>query len=406
MSTRSMRGRVLPRLGKVLAGVVVVALAAGGGWWFGSRETGGAVEAAATTTTRTVAASLDSLEKSVSATGTLTPAVQEDVSFTVNGTVASVDVAEGDTVTEGQTLATIDSLELRAALLAARASLASAEASLADAEDADDDSDSADARVASAQAQVEVAESKVEDATADVAAATLVAPVAGLLTSVDLEVGDVVSGSGSGGSAADASGGSTAAFTLISADSWVVETTVDETDVALIASGDQAELTVDGVTDTVFGTVSEIGLVSSATDGVAAYPVTIAVTGTTEDLHDGVSVEVEIVYERRTDVLTIPSTAVRTVDGESVVTVQDEAGTDTEVVVTTGETSGSSTEILSGLAEGDTVVVTVVTAQGGTDRTGTTTEDGQLPTGIDPNQVGGGTGPGSGTGPGGQGGNG
>ena len=94
------------------------------------------------------------------------------------------------------------------------------------------------------------------------------------------------------------------------------------------------------------------------------------------------------------------------VDGESVVTVQDEAGTDTEVVVTTGETSGSSTEILSGLAEGDTVVVTVVTAQGGTDRTGTTTEDGQLPTGIDPNQVGGGTGPGSGTGPGGQGGNG
>ncbi len=397
MTTRTRRATALSRLGLALAGVAVVALAAAGGWWFGSRDTAAGVEAAATTTTRTVAASLGTLQKTVSATGTLTPAVHEDVSFAVSGTVTSVAVAAGDTVAEGQTLATVDPLELEAALLSARSNLASATASLADAEEADDGSDAAEAKVASASAQVDLAAARVEDAAASLADATLVAPVAGLLTTVDLAVGDVVQGASSASGAAQASGGatSTASFVIIGTDSWVVETTVDESDVALIAVGDQAELTVDGVTDTVFGTVSEVGLLSTSTSGVAAYPVTIAVTGSVDDLHDGVSVEASIVYERRTDVLTVPAAALRTVDGQTVVTVVDDSGAESETTVTTGETSGSSTEIVSGLAEGDIVQVTVVTAQSGGSRSGTTTDDVQPPGGLDPSQLGGGAGPGA-----------
>ena len=409
MTTTPRRARALTRLGLVLAGAAVVALAAAGGWWFGSRDTDtdAAADATPTTTTRTVAASLTTLQKTVTATGTLAPAVQEEVSFAVSGTVTSVLVAEGDTVTEGQTLATVDTLQLDADLLSVKATLATAKATLADAEDDDDGSDAAEAKIAAAAAQVDLASTRVEDATQDLTDATLVAPASGLLTSVDLAEGEAVSGSGSSASTT-ASGGqaaagtstatstSTAQFVIIDTGSWVVETTVDETDVALISIADQAELTVDGMTDTVFGTVAEIGLLSSSTSGVAAYPVTVAVTGAPDGLHDGVSVDVSIVYERRTDVLTIPATAVQTVDGQTVVTRTDDSGTETTTTVTTGETSGSTTEILSGLAEGDSVVVTVVTAQGGGTRsgTGTTGEMPQMPEGFDPAQLGGGSFPG------------
>lgn len=382
-------------LTRVVAGVVVAGVAATAVWWFGFRGNSDA-SAATTPTTQTVQASLSTMEKSVSATGTLTPTVQEDVSFAVSGTVLTVDVAAGDTVTEGQQLATVDTLTLNADLLSAKATLAKAEASLGTAEDQDDGTDASDAQIAAAQAQVDVAQAQVDTAQEAMDDATLVAPVGGLLTTVGIEVGDTVSGSGSSGSSGTSAPGSTGStgttstsssssgqFTIVGTDTWEVDVTVDETDVALIAVGDQVEMTSDDLTDTVYGTVSEIGLVSTSTSGVAAYPVVITVTGDHEELYDGVSVDATIIYERRTDVLTVPAQAVsQNDDGQSVVTTVDDAGAETEVVVETGETSGTLIEITSGLAEGDSVVMQVFTGRAsGQDGTEEGTGGFQMPEG-------------------------
>lgn len=389
-----MHGRWRPRpAARWLGGALAVTVAGGGVWWFGLRDDAAAVPSV---TTQTVAASLTTLEKSVSASGTVEPTVLEDVSFEAPGTVTAVDVAVGDTVTAGQALATIDTLQLTADLLEAKATLASAQARLASAEDDDDGTDAAGAQVAAASAQVDVAQAGVDTAQAQMDAATLVAPAAGLVTEVNLEVGDVVAGTaGSGGSSgaggAAPSGGSTSASTsgahvvIVGTDSWTVDVTVDDSEVALIEVGDQAELTLEDATDLVFGTVAEIGLVSTSTGGVAAFPVTIEITGQPEGVYDGVAADVEIVYERRTDVLTVPSAAVRTVDGTSVVTQLDADGNQVQTTVTVGETVGDVTEITAGLAEGDEVVLTVVnrtaedadTQQGGM----------QLPEGFDPTQM-------------------
>jgi len=134
--------------------------------------------------------------------------------------------------------------------------------------------------------------------------------------------------------------------------------------VANLEVGDQAEITPDGATATVFGTIASIGLLSTSDQGVAAYPVTVDVTPGQEGLHDGVSADVDLVYERRTDVLTVPSLAVTTTDGKSTVTTVDADGKESTVEVTTGETSGNLTEITSGLAEGDEVVLAVFTPGG------------------------------------------
>jgi macrolide-specific efflux system membrane fusion protein len=398
----------------IIALAVALAVTGVGVRWFAVRQSASAAQAAPTT--QTVAASLSTMEKTVTSSGTIAPTVQEDVSFLGSGVVTSVLVAAGQTVTAGQALATIDTLTLNADLLQARATLAQVKATHADAVDAADGSDASDAQIAAAAAQIDVAQAAADAAQAAMEGATLTAPVAGLVTQVGVVVGDGVTGSsattGSSGAAVGASAGgssagagastgaastSSAAFTIVGTDSWKVDATVDDGDVGLIAAGDQAEITLTGATATIFGTVSEIGLISTSSSGVASYPVTIAITGKPAGVYDGVSADVSIIYERRTDVLTVPSAAVRTVDGASVVTQAAADGTEVSTPVTVGDTVGQLTEITSGLAEGDEVLVRVVqqTTQQvtGTQDTGTRGQvpggftPGQLPEGFDPNQL-------------------
>jgi len=403
--------RTRPRT-RVGAGIVVALLIAGSVYWFGVRDAS-ATAATSASTTRSVAASLTTLEKSVTATGTLAPTVNEDVSFAASGAVTAIPVVVGQTVTAGQTLATIDTLTVTANLLSAKATLASAAAKLSDSKDNDDGTTAATAQIAANAAQVKVAQVAVDSATAAMADATLAAPVAGLLTEVNLTVGERVTGSSSSSSSSAAQGatgatGSTGAtstgattssaqFVIVGTDSWTIDVTVDDADLALIAVADQAEITLDGADTPIFGTVASLGLISTTTSGVAGYPVVIAVTGTPAGLHDGVSADVVIVYERRAEVLTVPSGAVRTVNGTSTVTQKGADGKEVQTPVTIGDTVGQVTEIVSGIAEGDDVLVTVVktstqstTGRSGPGGTGMPNGDFSFPEGFVPGQLPGG----------------
>lgn len=398
---------------KVASAVVVLALAGFGVWWFGFRED---TASAAAPVTRTVQASTTTMEKTVSASGTVAPSVEEDVSFAVSGTVTSVPVTQGKTVKKGDVLAKVDRLQLKADLLSAKADLASAKATLSDAQDASDGSDASDTRISAAKSQVEVAQAAVDTAQDDYAAATLTAPVSGLLTSVNVEVGDAVSGSGSSSSSSSGGSGSTgggssfggssssstsssssAQFVIVGTDSWDVSATVSDSDVANVKVGNQAEITIDDVDGTIYGTVDSIGLLSTSSSGVASYPVTIAVTPGQSALHDGESADVSIIYSKRTDVLAVPSLAVSTgTDGNSYVTKVDAEGKETKTVVKTGETSNQMTEITSGLAAGDSVVLATFTP-GGNSGSGSGTRRGEGGYGFGGNFPGGGELPGGGS---------
>ncbi|GEP27638.1 biotin/lipoyl-binding protein [Cryobacterium levicorallinum] len=372
-------------------GVIVLALIGGGAWWFIAAQP---TRAEATPATQTVAASLETMQQSVTVSGTLTPTVQEEVSFAASGNVTGVNVAAGTVVQAGDVLATVDTLTVDAELLAARATLASAAAKLADSEVASDTSTADLAQIAANEASVTTAQNGVDEALAAQAAVTLTAPVAGLITVVNVAVGEAVSGGsttdGAAAGTAETGAGATttassAAFTIVGTDSWTVDFTVGETDAALIAADNQVELALDDGTE-FFGTVSEVGLLPATSTGVAAYPVVVVVTGSTEGLYDGVAVTADIVYERRTDVLTVASAAVTSVDGASVVTVLDADGNEVSTPVTVGATIGDLTEITEGLAEGDEVVMASFTpgsGNTGTDRTGMM-PPGDMPTGDFP----------------------
>ncbi|MCS5714111.1 biotin/lipoyl-binding protein [Herbiconiux sp. CPCC 205716] len=381
----------LRRRTKIIIAAATVLVVAGCASAVVVQLTSGAASASASAdgpVSRTVAASLETLDKTVAATGTLAPSVDEDVAFEVAGTVTAVNVVAGSTVTAGDVLATVDTLSVQADLLEAEANLASARAALASAESDDDGSDADTATIAAASAAVDVAAKSVDTASAAVGKTTLTAPVSGLVTAVGLAVGDVVGGqsssTGSTPSTGTDSGTSAAQFTIVGTDSWEAALTVGERDVTNVAVGDQVEFSTDDG-DSFFGTVSEVGLLPSTSSGAAAYPVTVAVTGSPDGLHDGIAVTASIVYERRTDVLTVPSGAVTTADdGTSTVTVVDADGGESTRTVTVGETAGDLTEIVEGLVEGETVQVTVFTPGSGSG-SGTT----QLPDGLDPSQFGG-----------------
>ena len=377
----------------MIAAAVVIAIAGGSIYWFGFGVHAGAQGAAAAT--RTATASLQTLDKTVTGTGTLAPAVQDDVNFASSGTVTAVNVVAGSTVTAGQTLATLDTLTENANLLSAKAALATASAQLSNSETSSDGSSTAVAKITANQAAVSVAQAAVDAAQTAYNGTTLTSPIAGLVTVVNLSVGDVLSngassssstgsssgtaGTGSSGNAgassaagASTSTTSTAQFTVVGTQAWQVTVSVGATDLKNIAVNNQVTLSSTENTS-FFGTVSSIGLLPSTTTGAATYPVVVTVTGSPTNLYDGVTVTAGIVYQRRTDVLTVPSAAVTTTNGTSTVD-KIVNGKTVKTTVTVGETVGNLTEITKGIADGDEVSVTTFNPAGTGAGTGTGTQ--------------------------------
>jgi multidrug efflux pump subunit AcrA (membrane-fusion protein) len=344
----------------VSAGLVAVLAVSGGGiaWWATSSDS----PAAAAASYRLVAASIGTIKQSVSTTGTIEPADQENVNFAASGQVTSVRVAEGDTVKKGDVLATINSASLAATLAQAEASLATAEAKV----DSDNTSGITGTQLEADQAAVTAAQGQVDSARAALDGATLRSPIDGVVATVAVAVGDQVAGSAGGsnnGNGSDNGTGSTAQFLVIGTKSWVVNATVDDTQVGLLKKGNQAEITTDGGT-TVYGTVSSVGLISSSTSGTAAYPVVVKVTGSPSGLHAGATGTVSLIYQQLANVLTVPSLAVHA--GSSGSYVEElSGGKRVQHPVTTGLSSGGQTQIKSGLKEGDQVVVDIPQLGGG-----------------------------------------
>jgi multidrug efflux pump subunit AcrA (membrane-fusion protein) len=336
----------------------------------------------------TVAATTSTVQQTVSATGTIEPANEADLSFTSSGTVQAVDVQVGQTVTAGQTLATIDPTSLQAAVTVAQAQVTQAQTAV-NAGGSATQTASAAASLASAQAQLQSAQNAL-------AAATMTSPITGVVAAVNIAVGDSVGSSGTGstssgrGSSAGASGSglgssasnstssgsgsSTAAISVISTSSWIVNADVGSSDLASLTPGLEAQITPNGATQPIFGTLKSTGIVASTgSTGSAQFPVVIQVTGNPSGLYAGTSADVSIIVKQLSNVLTVPTLAVHTTNGKTTVTLQGSNGRNTETPVVIGGVFGARTQITSGLKSGQDVVITIARTIGTTGTTGTRT---------------------------------
>lgn len=371
-----------------MAAVAVVVLAgAGTGIWFAARGGGSSAALPLSVTTQNVTATTGTMKQTISASGTLQPAQDSALTFTVGGTVSAVNVSTGQQVTAGQTLATIDPTVLSDQVAAAQATLTADQDRLA----ADQAAGASTSQIDADQATVASAQSQMSSAQANLADASLKAPFSGTVASVGLAVGDIVSGGGTSGSGSSATGSSrnsssglaalgallggsnsasnsssastTGGITVISTNAFTVTTSVDDTEVGQVKVGDQAVIVPTGSTTPVYGTVSSVGLIASSGSGVASFPVTIAVTGSPGGLYAGASASVSIIVQQLNGVVEVPTAAISYPNGQATVT-KVVGGSTVAQPVSTGISANGFTQITSGLKAGDVVTERVVRFNG------------------------------------------
>lgn len=201
---------------------------------------------------------------------------------------------------------------------------------------------------------------------------TVTAPIAGIVANLSVTVGGSVNAATTASSSTTNSTGtntaasstssssvnaSTTILLLVNPSNVSVVTQVSEVDIPKVHPTEKATITLDALPNKTFvGVISQVDSIGTITSGVVTYNVYTTFTNPIPDIKPGMSATVNIQTARKDNVLSVPSTAVQTQSGQSVVRVFQN-GILTTVPVQTGISSDTQTEIASGLSEGETVVV-------------------------------------------------
>ncbi|KXX64508.1 efflux RND transporter periplasmic adaptor subunit [Marichromatium gracile] len=343
-------------------------------WWYASRPGPPRVEL--------VAVSEGGIERLVANTraGTVKACRRARLAPSLGGQIARLEVHEGDRVGAGELL-----LELWNRDLVARVELAEREAEAATAraraaclhaeqagreaerqrrldtramtsEEALDRAQTAAragaAECEAARANAEVSQAQVGVARAELERTRLVAPFAGVVAEVSGELNEYVTPSPPGIPTPPA-------IDLIDDACYYISAPIDEVDAARIALGLEARITLDAFGDRVFaGVVRRIApYVFDQEKQARTVEIEVVMTEPPTDtpLLAGYSADVEIVVERREQVLQLPTAAIQAGLTPSVLLFDPTSGRLQRREIRTGIENWERTEIRSGLAPGDRV---------------------------------------------------
>lgn len=154
--------------------------------------------------------------------------------------------------------------------------------------------------VESADDNLENAENKLSNTQDSVDDYTITAPISGTVITKNAKVGDKISKSSSG---------TTTMAVIYDLSTMTLEMSVDELDVSSIKVGQSVEITADAVEGETFtGTVTNVSLQSSYSNGVTNYPVTVTLDDT-GSLLPGMNVDAKIILDSSENALVIPASA-------------------------------------------------------------------------------------------------
>ena len=349
------------------------------------------------------------LAKSVVATGKVTPITKVEVKSKASGIVKKLLVDAGDKVKKGQLLAQLDKVEIEAQVEQSRAAVESAEASLtssqADYERAKVDAEGPDvpllkraydravgmakegvvstsaledaqknyelalnkqnvskaqatvlkAKIAQSQGQLAQDRANLKQLEEQLSYTDIESPIDGVVLSRDVEMGDAVSSILVLGSSA------TLVMTLGDTSSVYVKGKVDESDIGKVYLGQPARIKVESFKDKTFnGVVTKISPMGVEKDNVTTFEVRVSINNPGGELKAEMTANAEIILEEHKSVLQIPEGAIiYDKDKKASVEVPDASAKDgkKKMAVNIGISNGAKTELLSGLKEGDQVVL-------------------------------------------------
>lgn len=349
------------------------------------------------------------LAKSVVATGKVTPITKVEIKSKASGIVKKLCVDYGDRVKQGQLLAQLDKVEIQAQVAQSQAALEAAEANLkssqadfqrakVDAEGPDvpllkraydralamakdgvvsasqlDDADKnyqlalnkqnvakaqvtvLNAKISQAQAQVAEDEANLKQLEEQLSYTDIISPIDGIVLSRDVEMGDAVSSILVLGSSA------TLVMTLGDTSEVYVKGKVDESDIGKVYLGQAARIKVESFKDkTFYGKVTKISPMGVEKDNVTTFEVRVSIQNPGGELKAEMTANAEIILDEHKNVLQIPEGAIiYDKDKKAYVDVPNPKGKDgmDKIAINIGISNGAKTEVLSGLKEGQEVVL-------------------------------------------------
>jgi membrane fusion protein, multidrug efflux system len=305
---------------------------------------GGPQGAPRTSTVEVMPVARGSIARQVTVSGVVEPVRTVGVNSQLAGAVTTLNVQEGDLVRTGAVLAKLDDRELAAQLEAAASAHQVAEASYRRAEQLRDrrvitlpEYERERTAFAAAQAQLDQLRTRI-------GFATVVAPVSGVVTEKHVEAGDII-------------GNQARLFTIADVSELVVRLGVSELDVVELKTGDVAHITLDAFPNRALrGRIRRVFPV--ADPQTRLVPVEVVFDAPSARLaRPGFLARVTFDLATSENVLLLPVAAVLGTQGaQAVFLVED--GKAVRRPVTTGLTSQGRIEIVSGVAEGEEVVVT------------------------------------------------
>lgn len=199
-------------------------------------------------------------------------------------------------------------------------------------------------QIQTTQAAVDDARAGLEQAQLRLEKGTLTAPMAGVVTFLDVRPGEIVNAN-------------QPVVMLSDLAAMEVDVNLDETDVVRVEVGQEARMSLDAFpTVELIGEVTYIASVAQTQSGVVLYPVTIRLTPSQLPARAGMTADVEITTASQEDALIVPLRAIHA-EGERAYVDRLVGGQIERVEVELGLMTETEIEITDGLDEGDTVVV-------------------------------------------------
>ena len=322
----------------------------------------------------------ETLQNSVTATGTIEAVTSVTVGTQVSGIVNKLYVDYNSQVKKGQVIAELDKTNLLSELNTAKANLASATSDL-NYQAANmsryqtlykkglvsaDEYENALLTYRQAKEQVASSKESVQKAQTNLGYATITSPIDGTVISKSVEEGQTVA----------ASFNTPELFTIAKdLTNMQVVANVDEADIGGVKEGDRVTFTVDAYPDDTFeGTVKQVRLEATTTNNVVTYEVVISAPNADLKLKPGLTANVTIYTQERSGVLAVANKALRFTPTKETVgkdmkivdckgknkvwTLSDK--TLTAHPVTIGQTDGVHTEIIKGIRKGQKIVTEII----------------------------------------------
>ena len=322
----------------------------------------------------------ETLQNSVTATGTIEAVTSVTVGTQVSGIVNKLYVDYNSQVKKGQVIAELDKTNLLSELNTAKANLASAASNLSyQAANMNryqtlykkglvsaDEYENALLTYRQAKEQVASSKESVQKAQTNLGYATITSPIDGTVISKSVEEGQTVA----------ASFNTPELFTIAKdLTNMQVVANVDEADIGGVKEGDRVTFTVDAYPDDTFeGIVKQVRLEATTTNNVVTYEVVISAPNADLKLKPGLTANVTIYTQERSGVLAVANKALRFTPTKETVgkdmkivdckgknkvwTLSDK--TLTAHPVTIGQTDGVHTEIIKGIKKGQKIVTEII----------------------------------------------